>query len=143
MTTYSQALRTAKINAIRRKRRVISKRRIPSDKERIRAARRRGGFEDAWIDKKFKKNLEDTHRCWWCKKYMHPIFSEVQSKGKIIMTCDTPECPGNYAEKRSSWNRGTKKFYERHIDRKLMFDLNHLMATRDPSRMWATRKRTI
>jgi len=143
---YGQALIKAKMNERRRRvrrKRVIDKRRIPSTEERIRKVRKKGGFDTSFVDKKHMKDLEDTHTCFWCKKRQKPIIDEVSTKGRIIMTCDTDECTGNYAEKPSSWNRQTKKLFAEHIDRKLMFDLRHLMATRDPSRLWATRKGTI
>jgi len=143
MGNYQSALLKAKMNERRRKVRVISKRRIPSNAERIAKANKKGGFDDSWIDKKAIKDLSDTHTCFFCKKRQTPITDEVHSKGRIIMTCDTDECPGNYSEKRSSWDREIKKGFAEHVDRKLMFDLKHIMYGRDPSRLWATRKLTI
>ena len=140
---YAQAVLKAKMNDRRRRKRVIDSRKIPTTEERIRKVRKKGGFDTSFIDKESMKLLEDTHTCFWCKKRQKPIIDEVATKGRIIMTCDTDECPVNYAEKRSSWNRTTKKLFAEHIDRKLMFDLRHIMATRDPSRLWATRKGTI
>lgn len=148
MTTFQQALLRAKMNERRRQKkklfRVIDKRQIPSEKERIRKVKKKhGGFDDSWIDKEGLKNLSDTHTCFFCKKRMKPIISEVNTKGKIIMTCDTPECPGNYGEKRSSYPKPIRDLFVKYIDSKLNFDLNHLLVMRDPSRLWATRKRTI
>ena len=145
MATYEQALLKAKMNDRRRRKRVrvIDKRRIPTTADRVRKAKKRGGFDDSWIDKKAIDNLSHTFTCYFCKKRQTPIIDEVITKGKIIMTCDTDNCPGNHSEKRSSWNRATKNLFVKHVDRKLVFDPNHLMAMRDPSRLWATRKGTI
>ena len=142
MGTYGQALVKAKMND-RRRRRVIDKRRIPTTADRIRKAKKRGGFDDSWIDKKTIDDLSHTFTCYFCKKRQKPIVDEVSTKGRIIMTCDTDDCPGNYAEKRSSWDRSVKKLFEKDVDRKLIFDMRRLMSMRDPSRLWATRKGTI
>ncbi len=144
MGNYNDALLKAKMNDRRRRVRVLNKRRIPSNAERLAKVKKKGGgFDDSWIDKEAIKNLSNTHTCFFCKKRQTPIIDEVHSKGKITMTCDTDACPGNYSEKRSSWDRNVKKMFEEHVDRKLMFDLRHLMYGRDPSRLWATRKLTI
>jgi len=145
MGTYQEALLKAKMNDRRRRRRtrVIDMRKIPTTADRIRKVKKRGGFDDSYIDKKTIDDLSHTFTCYFCKKRQTPIIDEVNTKGKIIMTCDTAECPGNYAEKRSSWNRPTKKLFAKHVDRKLMFDPKDLLAMRDPSRLWATRKGTI
>ncbi len=126
-----------------RKRRKLDFRQIPSEKDRIRKAKKKGGFDDSWIDEDAKKNLDGAYSCYFCKKPMKPLFGEVNTKGKITMTCDTDDCPGNYAEKRSSYSRQHKKFFGRVIDKKVCFDLASLLIGRDPSRLWATRKRTI
>ena len=137
MTTYAEAVREVA------KGRKIDMRRIPSNKERIRKAKKKGGFDETWIDKKHMKNLEETHRCYYCKEYMKPITDFVHSKGKIIMSCDTDDCLGNYGTKRSSCPPEQRRFAGRILDRKLCFDLAKLLIGRDPSRLWATRKRTI
>lgn len=136
MTTYKEA-----VNDLKRGRK-IDRRRIPSNKERIRKVGGKG-FDDSYIDKKHLDAINDTHVCFWCKEKLTAITDFVAKQGRIIMTCDTDECPGNYSEKRSSYPRPIKKLFGRIIDKKLCFDLATLLIGRDNSRLWATRKRTI
>lgn len=118
--------------------------RIRSDKERAKIARKKGGFDFSWIDKKSKKDILNTPGffCKFCHKKYQDLITNHRT-GVIILGCHTDGCPGNYAEKRSSWDPRFKKTIGRQIDKKLMFDFKKLYYGRHPSRLWATRKRTI
>lgn len=113
---------------------------IPSTEERIRKARRRGGFDDSYTDKKSLKNLENVHVCQFCYQYMKP-YAYNHKKGTILMSCSTDGCMGNAALEKGQWDRQFKDLHARHIDRKLTFDLKHLMYGRDPARMWSIKDR--
>jgi len=50
-------------------------------------------WDDSWAtDKTWLKELDGLFPCKFCAKKMHAFH---YSQGEIIMTCDTPLCPGN------------------------------------------------
>lgn len=114
--------------------------RIPSDEERARIAKRRGGFDDSWIDKKALKRLEKTHPCFWCKKQLKPKMYNHR-KGFILMGCDTDDCIGNPDTSEVRRKRKLQKLGARRVDAKLVMDFRQIAFGRDPSRMWAIRNR--
>ena len=114
--------------------------RIPSDEERARIARRRGGFDDSWIDKKALKRLEKTHFCFWCKTKLKPKMYNHR-KGFILMGCDTDDCIGNPDTSEVSRKRKLQKLGARRVDAKLVTDFRQIAFGRDPSRMWAIKNR--
>lgn len=113
---------------------------IPSDKERARRAKTRGGFSDSYLDKKNLKKLGNTHRCKFCQKFLKP-YAFNHKTGVLIMSCDTPDCIGNAALSRGDWRKEHKEIFARHIDRKLTFDMKHLMFRRHPGRLWSLKDR--
>jgi hypothetical protein len=115
--------------------------RVRSDDERARIARRKGGFDFSWLDKKAEKRILKMHYCQFCHKKMAYLVKN-HKKGFVIASCDTDGCPGNYAEKVSSWDRKYKQI-GRQLDKKLMFDFKDLLLKRAPSRYAVTRRRTI
>lgn len=117
-------------------------RRIRSNEERARVARRKGGFDFSWLDKKAEKQILRMHNCQFCHKNFSYIVKNHR-KGFVTASCDTDGCPGNYAEKVSSWAPGYRNTIGRQLDRKLMFDFKDILLKRDPSRYFATRKGTI
>lgn len=121
---------------------MVRMKRIRSDEDRARIARRKGGFDDSWITKKAMKRVGSTHKCYWCKKPL-TFYEFNRNKGVVYLSCNTDGCPNNRGLKRSQWNPIYRKIFARHIDRKLIFDMKHLMIGRHPSRLWATRKNTI
>lgn len=128
-----------------RVKKALKKKRVLSDKERMKKARRRGGFDDSGIDKKTIKGIEDTFgkSCQFCHQPTHAIVDNVHKTGKIIMSCETEGCIGNYYEKKSEQRRHNKKMYGRLIDRELCFDLSKILIGRDPSRLAVTRNRIV
>jgi len=116
--------------------------RIRSNEDRARVAKRKGGFDFSWLDKKAEKQILKMHSCQFCHTNFKYIVKN-HKKGFITTSCDTDGCPGNYAEKVSSWAPGYRKSIGRQLDRKLMFDFKDILLKRDPSRYFATRKGTI
>lgn len=116
--------------------------RIKTNEERARIARRRGGFDFSSIDKKAEKQILKIHHCQFCFKNFSYLVKNHR-KGFMVASCDTDGCPGNYAEKVSSWDPKYKKTIGRKLDSKLMFNFKDLVLKRDPSRYFATRKGTI
>jgi len=114
--------------------------RIPSDEDRARIARKRGGFDDSYIDKESMKKLEKTHVCWYCKKPLKPKMYNHR-KGFILMGCDTDDCIGNTDTSEQRRKRKLEQLGARRIDSKLVMDFRQLLYGRDPSRMWAVKDR--
>jgi len=79
-------------------------RRIRSDEDRARIARKRGGFDDSYITKENMKKIGKTHRCFHCKKWMTFQYYDKKT-GTIKIGCDTDDCPNNVNIKRSEWDR--------------------------------------
>lgn len=115
-------------------------RRIPSDEDRARIAKKRGGFDDSYIDKKSMKRLEKTHICFYCKKALKPKMYN-HKKGFIKMGCDTDDCIGNTDTSEQRRKRKLEQLGVRRVDSKLVMDFRQLLYGRDPSRMWAVRDR--
>ncbi len=115
-------------------------RKIPSDDVRARIARRRGGFDDSFIDKKSWKKLGKTHVCYYCKKPLKPKMYNHR-KGFILMGCDTDDCIGNPDTTEIRRKRLLEKLGVRRVDAKLVTDFRQIAFGRDPSRMWAIRDR--
>jgi hypothetical protein len=116
--------------------------RIRTDEERARVARKKGGFDFSWLDKKAEKRILKLHNCQFCHKNFSYLVKN-HKKGFVLASCDTDGCPGNYAEKVSAWRPELKKSIGRKLDSKLMHDFKDLVIKRDPSRYFATRKGTI
>ena len=116
--------------------------RLRTNEERANIARKRGGFDFSWLDKKAEKSILKMHTCQFCHKNFSYLVKNHR-KGFVTTSCDTDGCPGNYAEKVSTWDSKYKKTIARQLDRKLMFDFKDLLLKRDPSRYFATRKGTI
>jgi len=116
--------------------------RVRTDDERAKIARRKGGFDFSWLDKKAEKTILRMHTCQFCHKNMSYLVKNHR-KGFVIASCDTDGCPGNYAEKVSSWNPEYKKTIGRKLDNKLMHDFKDLLISRSPSRYAVSRKGTI
>ena len=140
-----EAVRKQRIyNALKRKR-IKAMRRIPTDKERIRKAKKKGGFDDTFITKERIKHIEKTHsNCYWCKlPSLKADVSEVTSKGNINMICTTPGCPNNPDTTKVDLAPVMKNKYARFVDGKLCFDLGKLLVGRDISKLWANHKGMI
>ena len=116
--------------------------RIRSNDERAKIAKRRGGFDFSWLDKKAEKEILKLHNCQFCHKNFSYLVKN-HKKGFVLASCDTDGCPGNYAEKVSSWRPELRKSIGRKLDQKLMHSFNDLVFKRDPSRYFATSKGTI
>jgi len=116
--------------------------RIRTNEQRARIAKKRGGFDFSWLDKEAEKTILKMHHCQFCLKNFSYIVKN-HKKGFIIASCDTDGCPGNYAEKVSSWAPKYRKTVGRQLDRSLMHDFRDLFFKRSPSRYFATRKGTI
>jgi len=114
--------------------------RIPTDDERARIARRRGGFDDSYIDKESWKKLGKTHTCFYCKKRLKPKMYNHR-KGFILMGCDTDDCIGNTDTSEVRRKRLLEKLGARRVDAKLVTSFRQLLYGRDPSRMWAVKNR--
>lgn len=114
--------------------------RIPSDEDRARIARKRGGFDDSYIDKKSMKKLEKTHICFYCKKKLKPKMYNHRT-GVIKMGCDTDDCIGNVDTSEQRRKRKLEQLGARRVDAKLVMDFRQLLYGRDPSRMWAVKDR--
>lgn len=114
--------------------------RIPSDEERARIAKRRGGFDDSYLDKKSLKKLEKTHVCFWCKKPLKPKMYNHR-KGFLLMGCDTGDCIGNPDTSEIRRKRKLEQLGVRRVDAKLVTDFRQIAFGRDPSRMWAIKNR--
>lgn len=122
----------------------LKRKRVLSDKERAKKASLRGGFDDSGIDKQAIKDIEKTFdTCFFCKQKTHAVVDSVHRTGKIIMSCNTPGCIGNYEEKESEKRRTDRKIYARLIDQKLCFDLAKMLIARDPSRLAVTPQRIV
>ena len=115
---------------------------IRTNEERAKIAKRKGGFDFSWLDKKAEKQILKMHHCQFCLKNFKYMVKNHR-KGFVTTSCDTDGCPGNYAEKVSSWDPRYKRTIGRQLDKKLMFDFKDLLLKRDPSRYFATRKGTI
>jgi len=113
---------------------------IPSDEDRARIARRRGGFDDSYIDKKAWKRLGKTHICYYCKKKLKPKMYNHR-KGFILMGCDTDDCIGNVDTSEVRRKRKLEQLGARRVDAKLVTSFKQLLYGRDPSRMWAVKDR--
>lgn len=113
--------------------------RLPSDKERMKKIRKMGGLDDGFVDKKYLKSLEGLYTCKFCQEPMYPI--PMLDKGKIIMSCRTPDCAGNWNLKRSEWREQHREVVGRQLDKELVFDLKKAMYFRHPDRLWADRFR--
>lgn len=120
--------------------------RIPSNKERQRkVAKKLTGFDDSWYDKRMKKSLEKTYdTCHWCQAQLHPI-DMINKKGKIVMTCNTPGCPGNYALDKKDWDRKYRKNkrFGRLVDGRLYWDFMQMVVGKHPDKLWSNHKRFI
>lgn len=113
---------------------------IPTDEERAKIARRRGGFDDSYLDKKSLKELEKTHICFYCHKKLKPKMYNHR-KGFILMGCDTDDCIGNADTSETRRKKKLKELGARRVDAKLVTDFKQLLYGRDPSRMWAVKDR--
>jgi len=116
--------------------------RIPSDEYRARIIRQKGGFDDSYLDKEGLKNLENVHRCYWCKKYLKPKARNMKT-GKILMGCDTDDCIGNPDTSEMRRKRKLEQLGARRVDAKLVTDFKQLLFGRDPGRMWAVKNRVF
>jgi len=114
--------------------------RIPSDDERAKIARKRGGFDDSYYDKEAIKRLSRTHYCYWCKTKLKPKMFNHR-KGYILMGCDTDDCIGNPDTSEARRKRKLEKLGARRIDAKLVTDFKQLLFGRDPAKMWAVKDR--
>jgi len=119
-------------------------RRILSDKERQRRAKKKGGFDDSEIDKETIRSIEKTYNCcYWCKGDMKAITDGVHNKGTILMTCETDDCPGNVDTTKPELQPHMKNKFARYADGAVCSDFGKLLQGRSPSRLWATKKLTI
>lgn len=116
--------------------------RIESDEERIRKVGE-GNFDDSYFDSWGKEIIEDAHDiCPYCYEPMEAV-DQIARKGRIIMTCDTDDCPGNMALDSKDWN---KKYSDlkRAEDRELVWDLSQIALNRPyQKKLWATKHRLI
>lgn len=113
---------------------------IPTDDERAKIARRRGGFDDSYIDKKAWKRLGNTHFCYYCKERLKPKMYNHR-KGFIRMGCDTDDCIGNVDTSEVRRIKKLKELGARRVDAKLVTSFKQLLYGRDPARMWAVKDR--
>jgi len=82
--------------------------RTKDSKERARKAKKRGGFDFSYIDKKYIKDANDNfYFCKWCGQVMY-VHTLDRIKGEILMSCDNPKCVGN-AELSDTWRRAKLK----------------------------------
>ncbi|MEE9438985.1 MAG: hypothetical protein V3V14_08305 [Saprospiraceae bacterium] len=114
--------------------------RIPSPKDRARIAKRRGGFDFSYLDKKGVKDLSKVHRCYHCKKYLKPKARNHRT-GQIMMGCDTDDCIGNTDTPEMRRQKKMKQLGARRVDAKLTMDFKKNLFGRDPARMWAVKNR--
>jgi len=122
----------------------LRKKRVLSTEEREKKARSKGGFETFRLDKEELKSIEKTFEvCYFCKKSQKAIADDTHKTGRIIMTCHTPGCIGNWYEKESEKRRTNRKLYGRLIDKELCFDLGKMLLGRDPGRLAITPQRII
>jgi len=122
----------------------LKRKRILTDKEREKKAKKRGGFDVSDISKNSLKEIEDVHNvCYWCKGQTKAIADETHKTGFIQITCETPGCMGNIYEKKSEIKRTNRKVYGRLIDKELCFDLAKMLIGRDPGRLAVTPQRVI
>jgi len=127
-----------------RVRKALKRKRVLTDKERQKIAAKRGGFDDSMITKETLKEIEKTHNtCYFCKQSTEAIADNVHKTGVIMMSCDTPGCIGNYAEKEMEKKRTNRKLYARLIDKELCFDLAKMLIGRDPGRLAVTSQRIV
>ena len=115
-------------------------RKIRTDEERAKIAKRKGGFDDSYIDKKALNRLGKVHYCFYCKKLLKPKMYNHRT-GVIKMGCDTDDCIGNVETSETRRINKLKKLGARRVDCKLMMDFKQLLHGRDPSRMWAVKNR--
>lgn len=116
--------------------------RIPTNEERIRKVGR-GNFDDSFVDKKGVKRVQHAHdRCSYCKQPMEAIKDYVAEQGKIIMTCNTQGCPGNYAYEPKNWDNKYRSL-KRAEDRELVWDLAQIACSKPFSKLWANKKMFI
>lgn len=115
---------------------------IPTDDERAKIARKRGGFDDSYIDKKAWKRLgkNKTRICFHCHEILKPKMYNHR-KGFILMGCNTDDCIGNPETSEHRRKKKLQKLGARRIDAKLTTDFRQLLYGRDPSRMWAVKDR--
>jgi len=114
--------------------------RIPSDKERAKRIKEKGGFDDSWLDKKALRQMSRVHICYWCKKPLKPRAFNHRT-GTILMGCDTDDCIGNVETSEMRRKRKLEQLGARRVDAKLTMDLKQIIFGRDPARMWARRDR--
>lgn len=58
-------------------------------------ARKHGGFDDSYVDKKFMRSLGDqVFFCKFCSQEMYAAEYDYKT-GAITMSCRTSNCPGN------------------------------------------------
>lgn len=114
--------------------------RIPSTKERIRKVRgKHKFFDDAWFDKKAKKRIEKTHdKCSYCRKKLTAV-DMIKEKGKIVMTCNTPGCPGNMALNSKDWDKKYRGL-ARQIDKDLVWEMKQITSSKPWKKLWANRR---
>lgn len=122
----------------------LRRKRVLSDDDRKRKAKKRGGFDTSHITKESLKEIEDTYgTCYYCKKKMKAIADDTHKTGTIMMTCETPGCMGNMYEKEREKKRTNRKLYGRLVDRKLCMDLGKMLLARDPGRYAVTPQRIV
>jgi len=73
-----------------------------------RAKKAKGDIDDAYLDKKFYRNINGkVYPCKWCGKNMY-IHDLNRRKRKILLSCDTDPCIGN-ADTSETWRRAKLK----------------------------------
>lgn len=78
--------------------------RVKNSDERARRAKKKGGFDFSYIDKKYIKDANNNfYFCKWCGQVMYQ-YSIDRDKGEIMMSCETSECIGN-ADLSETWRR--------------------------------------
>ena len=116
---------------------VFGARRARTTDERKRIAKKKGGFDDSYIDKKFIKTAGNQfYFCKWCSKPMY-VADFDKLAGEITMSCSTDECIGNI-DMNDLWREAMMK--QMGLTGKLAFDTNKLFHGRKTNQIWINEK---
>ena len=112
-------------------------RRALTTTERQRKAKKKGGFDDSYIDKNFIKRANGNfYYCRWCGKPMYVAdFSRL--KGEVKMSCTTDECIGNI-DMSDLWRQA--KLKQLGLTGKLAMNTKKLIHGKQTNQIWINEK---
>lgn len=102
--------------------------------KRIREARKRGGFDFSYIDKKFPTKMDDGRPfyCKFCAQKMYMAGTDNRD-GSVLLSCEVDECIGNVDTPEHIVKR---KLKEMGLDTKLNFSGRKALLDNLSNQVW-------